>query len=43
LFEIAALNRWLIPSKAKYGNETDSEKVLRRKGEKNPEKGVKSA
>jgi hypothetical protein len=28
LFEIAALIGWLIPSKAKYGDETDSEKVL---------------
>ena len=43
LFEIAALIRWLIPSKAKYYDETDREEVLWRKGEKNLEKGVKSA
>ena len=34
-------NRRYTSSKTKYGRKTDSEQVLRRKGEKNFEKGVK--
>ena len=41
MFGIAALNGRYTSSKAKYLWETDSEQVLRRKGEKNFEKRVK--